>query len=107
MVDFLKSALSRILKCKCRANPDEDVKQERSFRLPYREANTLSPLCVIVKQMCCYGLFLLQIISSSHLQPVSAILMDPYLKSAVRRLDSASAEKMWSDDSVTSAWQVF
>lgn len=42
--------------------------------------------------------------STLLLQPVSAILMARYLRSAIRRLDSARAEKMWLDDSVTSAW---
>lgn len=35
--------------------------------------------------------------------PVSAIPMALYLRSAIRRLGSASAEKMWLDDSATSA----
>lgn len=35
--------------------------------------------------------------------PASAILMALYLKSAIRRTASASAEKMWLDDSVMSA----
>lgn len=43
-------------------------------------------------------------LSSPPLQPVSAILMALYLRSAIRRLGSASAEKMWLDDSVMSAW---
>lgn len=36
--------------------------------------------------------------------PVSAMLMALYLRSAIRRLDGASAKKMWLDDSVTSAY---
>lgn len=58
---------------------------------------------------CCYKMIidkmkLCNLLYSLFLQPVSAILMDRYLRTAIRKPDSASAGKMWSDGSVTSAW---
>lgn len=46
-------------------------------------------------QLCCFPFF------SQH---VSVMLMAPYLRSAVRRLASAGAKKMWLEESVISAW---